>query len=76
MVISSRSVLKSIPGMVVPLSADGLMEAGPFRSLLYMGNGERSSLGSFDALPTGGVALDPTGLLERLKCVAQAFVFD
>ena len=76
MVISSRSVLKSIPGMVVFLSADGSMEEEPFRSLLYMGNGERSSLGSVDALPTGRVATDPTGLLERLKGVAQAFVLD
>ena len=52
------------------------MEAGPFRSLLYIGNGERSLRCSADTLPTGRGSLDPASLLEGPKGLAEAFVFD
>ena len=52
------------------------MEAGPFRSLLYIGNGERSFPCSADTLPTGRGPLYPAGLFECPKGVAEAFVFD
>ena len=52
------------------------MEAGPFRSLLYIGNGERSFSCSADTLPAGRGPLYPAGPLEGAKSVAEAFVFD
>ena len=55
-----------MPGMV------SLCSQRPFRSLLSIGNGERSVF----ALPTDGRATDPSGLFEGLQCLSEAFVFD
>ena len=52
------------------------MESEPFRSLLYIGNGERSFSCSADTLPAGRGPLYPAGPFEGPKGVAEAFVLD
>ena len=58
MVISARTRSKSMPGTMVPrLILGGFLvetEEGPFRSHIYIGNGERSFSHSANTLPARG----------------------
>lgn len=76
MVISARSLSKSIPGIVASLSAVGLVEVGSFRSLSIYGERGTVLIESVYALPTSRRAADPADSFEELQCFAQAFVLD
>ena len=77
MVISGRSLLKSMPGMTDPFS---LKRKRPFRSLSIYGERERSfqkvRFESIGALPSSRCPADSRRLLERFQGITKALVFD